>query len=111
MEGGNSKNVYYLIKEESVDMVLCRRKGCPLNEKTRMWPAHPICLVSFCESMQRGKIKEEEIRKKANIKAGDKLAVVCWGEKENVHCISLIKADGLEGVVKNVLGPMMKEMM
>lgn len=54
-------------------------------------------------------ILPKEIREKANIKPGDKLAVVTWGEENNICCISLIKAVEFEGMVKNMLGPMMKD--
>ena len=46
----------------------------------------------------------KEIRKKANIKAGDKLAVVSIEKGGKFCCISLIKADNLSGAVKDMLG-------
>lgn len=51
----------------------------------------------------------KETREKAGLKAGDKLAVVSWKKDGKVCCISLIKADGLAGMVKGFLGPMMGE--
>ena len=51
----------------------------------------------------------KEIRDKANIRAGDKLAVISWEKDGEVCCISLIKAEGFTNMVKGVLGPMMKE--
>ncbi len=51
----------------------------------------------------------KEIRDKAKISAGDKLAVVCWEKEGKVCCISLIKAEDLAGMVKDLLGPLMKE--
>lgn len=52
----------------------------------------------------------KEIRKKARIRAGDKLAVVTWEKDGEVCCISLVKADELVQQMKGLLGPMMKEM-
>ena len=52
----------------------------------------------------------KEIRDKANIQAGDKLAVLTWGTDTNVCCVSLIRTDDLSDMVKNLLGPMMKAM-
>lgn len=49
----------------------------------------------------------KEIREKANIKPGDKLALVSFEKNGVICCISLIKADELGGMVKNLLGPMM----
>jgi len=51
----------------------------------------------------------KEIRDKANIRAGDKLAVISWEKDGEVCCISLIKAEGFTEMVKGLLGPMMKE--
>ncbi|MEE8401920.1 MAG: HgcAB-associated protein [Candidatus Hydrothermarchaeaceae archaeon] len=51
----------------------------------------------------------KEIRDRANIRDGDKLAVLSWEKGGKICCISLIKADNFEGMVKGLLGPMMKE--
>ena len=51
----------------------------------------------------------KEIRDKAKIRAGDKLAVISWEQDGEVCCISLIKAEELAKMVKGLLGPMMKE--
>ena len=48
----------------------------------------------------------KEVREKAGIKAGDKLAVVSCEQNGNTCCIALIKAEGLEGMVKGLLGPL-----
>jgi antitoxin PrlF len=53
----------------------------------------------------------KEIRDKAEIHAGDKLAVISWEKDGEVCCISLIKVDALTDMVKGVLGPVMKEIM
>ena len=52
----------------------------------------------------------KEIRERANIKAGDKLAVVGWEKEGQICCISLIKADQLGGMVRGLLGPMLKDL-
>ncbi len=69
------------------------------------------CKVESVTSVdERGQmVIPKEIRDKAKICAGDKLAVVCWEKKGEVCCISLIKAENLAGMVKDLLGPMMKE--
>ena len=51
----------------------------------------------------------KEIRDKAKIRAGDKLAVISWEKDGEVCCISLIKAEDFTEMVKGLLGPMMKE--
>ena len=53
----------------------------------------------------------KEIRDKANIRAGDKLVVVSWEKDGEVCCISLIKVEGLAEMVKDMLGPVMGEIL
>ncbi|MDP3297385.1 MAG: HgcAB-associated protein [Thermodesulfovibrionia bacterium] len=59
---------------------------------------------------ERGQlVLPKEIRDKAGIRAGDKLAVVSWEKGGKVCCISLMKVENLTGMVKDMLGPLMKE--
>ncbi len=51
----------------------------------------------------------KEIRDKANIRTGDKLAVISWEKNGEVCCLSLIKVEDFAEMVKGLLGPMMKE--
>jgi AbrB family looped-hinge helix DNA binding protein len=51
----------------------------------------------------------KEIREKAGIRAGDKLAVVSWEKDGKIFCISLMRAEEFAGMVKELLGPMMGE--
>ena len=59
---------------------------------------------------ERGQmVLPKEIRDKVGIKAGDKLAIVSMHQKGKVCCLSLIKVEALTGMVKSMLGPVMKE--
>ncbi len=61
---------------------------------------------------ERGQmVLPKELRAKAGIKAGDKLAVTSWEKDGKVCCIALIKAENLEGMVKVMLGPVMGEIL
>ena len=64
-------------------------------------------LVSVDERGQM--VLPKEIRNKAKIRAGDKLAVISLEKDGKVCCISLIKAEDFAGMVKGLLGQMMKE--
>jgi AbrB family looped-hinge helix DNA binding protein len=59
---------------------------------------------------ERGQmVLPKELRDKMNISAGDKLAVISWEKDGKVCCLSLIKAENLAEMTKDLLGPMMKE--
>jgi AbrB family looped-hinge helix DNA binding protein len=59
---------------------------------------------------ERGQmVLPKELRDKAGINPGDKLAVVSFVQNGQVCCISLIKANNFAGMVKDMLGPMINE--
>ncbi len=61
---------------------------------------------------ERGQmVLPKELRAKAGIKAGDKLAITSWEKDGKVCCIALIKADNLEGMVRGMLGPVMGDIL
>lgn len=70
------------------------------------------CTVESLVSVdERGQmVLPKELRERAGISPGDKLAVISWEQNGNVCCITLVKSDELAGMVKDLLGPMMKEM-
>jgi len=57
---------------------------------------------------ERGQmVLPKEIREKAGIGPGDKLAVVSIQQGGQVCCVCLIKAKGLDDMVRGLLGPLM----
>jgi AbrB family looped-hinge helix DNA binding protein len=67
------------------------------------------CQVASLLSVdERGQmILPKDIRERAGIKAGDKLALIAWEKDGAVCCLTLIKADELGGMVKEMLGPLL----
>ncbi len=65
-------------------------------------------LVSIDERGQM--VLPKDLREKANIKPGDKLAVVSWGKDAATCCFTLIKADSLAGGIRDILEPMMEDL-
>ena len=53
----------------------------------------------------------KELRARAGIRAGDKLAVTSWMKDGEICCIALIRAGKLETMVKGMLGPVMKDIL
>ena len=71
------------------------------------------CKVEAMVSIdERGQmVLPKDIREKANIRAGDKLAVTSWEKNGKICCISLIKSEDFAEMVKGVLGPVMKDIL
>ena len=65
-------------------------------------------LISIDERGQM--VLPKDLREKANIQPGDKLAVISWEKEGEVCCLTLIKSEDLAEHVKDFLGPVMKNM-
>ena len=69
------------------------------------------CVESMVTVDERGQmVLPKLLRDKAGIKPGDKLALIGWNKGGKVCCISMIKSDDFAHLLKDTLGPMMKEM-
>ena len=64
-------------------------------------------LVSVDERGQM--VLPKEVRAAAGIRPGDKLALVLWRKGGKVCCMSLVKTDELTSMVRDTLGPLLKE--
>lgn len=61
---------------------------------------------------ERGQmVLPKDVRDRAGLCPGDKLALVTWEKGGEVCCISLIKSGELSGLIKNILGPVMKDIL
>ena len=69
------------------------------------------CKVESIVSVdERGQmVLPKDLREKAKIRPGDKLAIVSWDKGGEICCFYLIKSEQLGERVKDFLGPMMKE--
>jgi AbrB family looped-hinge helix DNA binding protein len=84
------------------------------KEKAPLTVKGPSCcaIQGIVTVDERGQmVLPKELRAKAGIKAGDKLAVTSWEKDGKVCCIALIKADNLESMVKGILGPVMGDIL
>ena len=78
----------------------------PLNKEIGCCKVESLITVDDRGQM----VLPKEIRDRAKIKAGDKLAIISWEKGEKVCCISLVKADDFAEMVKGFLGPRRKGM-
>ncbi len=76
------------------------------NKAMTNWKVESIISIDDRGQM----VLPKELRDKAKIHAGDKLALISWEKEGEICCLYLIKTEHLAEQVKDFLGPMMKEM-
>ena len=86
------------IKRESCCGPAAKRAGCCKVES----------LISVDDRGQM--VLPKEVRDKAGIRAGDKLALVSWEKEGRLCCFTLIKVEEFTDMVRGLLGPMLEEM-
>jgi AbrB family looped-hinge helix DNA binding protein len=69
------------------------------------------CTVEAVLSVdERGQmVLPKDVREKAGIKTGDKLALISLDKNGSVCCLALMKAENLSSMVKDMLGPLLHE--
>ncbi len=73
-------------------------------------PASNYQVEALLSVDERGQmILPKEIREKAEIHAGDKLALSALEQDGKICCLLLIKAEELTGMVRNKISPLLKE--
>jgi AbrB family looped-hinge helix DNA binding protein len=50
----------------------------------------------------------KDVREKAGIRTGDKLALISWEKNGTVCCLALMKVENLSRMVRDVLGPVLE---
>ncbi|MFH1150033.1 MAG: HgcAB-associated protein [Actinomycetota bacterium] len=78
--------------------------------KTCCEPVTTCRVESVLSVDERGQmVLPKDVRGRAGIKPGDKLALVTHEMDGEVCCITLVKVDALTEMVKGVLGPVLKD--
>jgi AbrB family looped-hinge helix DNA binding protein len=50
----------------------------------------------------------KDMREKAGIRPGDKLALISWERDGRICCLALMKTEPISGLVKDILGPVLE---
>lgn len=84
-----------------------------MARKSRNAEGCSACRVESLISVDdRGQmVLPKEVREKAGIRSGDKLAVISWEKDGAVCCLLLVKAEEFTGIVKDRLGPVLREIL
>ncbi len=98
-----------MINQEAGGMKKKESASCRMSSNR----ANASCKVESIISVdERGQmVLPKELREKAKIRAGDKLAVTSWEKNGEVCCITLIKVEDMVEMVKGQLGPILKEIL
>jgi AbrB family looped-hinge helix DNA binding protein len=111
---------FILIYQKNLNILntIAENEGTNMQKKSKKETFTPsknqslgCCKIESVVSVdERGQmVLPKELREKAHIKAGDKLAVVAMEKDGKVCCLSLIKVGDIEPMVKGMLGPIMKD--
>lgn len=106
-----------MIQYQCILINLINPKGKPVKKKSSATPCcttagFECCKVEGIVSVDdRGQmVLSKELRAKAGIKPGDKLAVTTWEDAGQVKFITLIKTNDFASMVRSILGPMANEL-
>jgi antitoxin PrlF len=85
-------------------------KGSPAGEECGCTPGSGCKVEAVLSVDERGQtVLPKDVREKAGIKTGDKLALISWEKNGTICCLALMRADNLSGMVKDILGPLLHE--
>jgi AbrB family looped-hinge helix DNA binding protein len=77
---------------------------------TTCGPAAGCRVESVLTVDERGQmVLPKDVREKAGIRPGDKLALISWEKEGSICCLALLKVENLSGMVKDVLGPLIND--
>jgi antitoxin PrlF len=69
-------------------------------------------LESLVTVDERGQmVLPKEVREKAGILPGEKLALIMWGCDGENSCLALVKVKDFTGMIKSVLGPLAEDIL
>ena len=103
----NLINLENLKKGGGMNRRVRRESGCgPPNKGAGCCKVESLISVDDRGQM----VLPKEVRDKAGIRAGDKLALVSWEKEGRLCCFTLIKVDEFTDMVRDLLGPMLEEM-
>ena len=90
-----------------------KKKEPGLPSRMSVNKANANCRVESIVGVdERGQmVLPKELRERAQIRAGDKLAITTWEKEGKICCITLVKVEDLVEMVKGQLGPIIKEIL
>ena len=84
-----------------------RKTSCCDSGGTGMSCCRVEALLGIDERGQM--VLPKDVRQKAGIGTGDKLALISWEKEGEVCCLALMKVGNLSGMVQGVLGPLVQD--
>ncbi len=104
------QNIKKYLKDDKKEMKMAKKEK---NESCspRAGKEFGCCKIESVISVdERGQmVLPKEMRQKAGIKAGDKLAIITMEKEGKVCCLSLVRVEDFADMVKGFLGPVMRD--
>lgn len=75
-------------------------------------PARGCCRIEHLITVdERGQmVLPKDVREKAGIRPGEKLALISWEKDGEVCCLTLVRAGEFSDMLRGFLGPMVKDL-
>jgi AbrB family looped-hinge helix DNA binding protein len=96
------------VRRQKIKMKKERVRCISTNDESCISCCKIEAIVSVDERGQM--ILPKDVREKAGIKSGDKLAIVSSEKDGKICCLSLVKADEFKESIKRIFGPMLEEL-
>jgi AbrB family looped-hinge helix DNA binding protein len=89
-----------------------QKTAVPSDESSHECGSGTCCNVEAVLSVdERGQmVLPKEVRQKAGIGTGDKLALISWERNGEVCCLALMKVGNLSGMVRGILNPLVRDL-
>ncbi len=107
----NYQNAYVVSEEFSMTQKNTEDPSSQKNDSDCGCGGETGCRIEAVLSVdERGQmVLPKDVREKAGIRTGDKLALISWEKNGSICCLALMKADNLSCMVKDILGPLLNE--
>lgn len=88
-------------------------KNADISRAAGPAPAESGCRVESIVTMdERGQfVLPKDLRVRAGFAPGDRIAITSWQREGKICCITLTRVEGLTEMVKDQLGPVMKDLL
>jgi len=106
----NSRKTHITMRIQMTKKKIIDETCSPEGSQCGCYPGSGCKVEAVLSVDERGQmVLPKDVREKAGINTGSKLALVSLEKEGSICCFALIKVEALSEMVKDVLGPLMKD--